>query len=247
MRKSTKKSTAVVINLLQYFAANGWFKQYALFIKLKSKYANSIIYNYNINKIAIRTGLAHKTCKRYMKKLFALGCVEMQGNHLILINQGRIWANLSDTKPLRRKIETRTWTSYVGVKERLQCLLIKENAKQQKYNSKKKSENYYRKQFDCGTHAKADGSISEQINRSYYNSSRQVARLFKISQMGGNNLIRNLVKKGYIRIEQIINRVKGIKPTDENIAGLNKYSPGYYFKIKRSLFCHSGLLISYLF
>ena len=243
MKKQVKTSTSIVTNLLHYFAANGWIKQYSLFIKLKSKYSNSIIYDYNINKIAIRSGLAHKTCKRYMNKLFALGCVKMHGDHLILVNQQKIWEKISgNIKPLRRIIDTRPWTSYKGIMERLQYLLIKENSKQQRYNSKKKSEINYRKSIDCET----KDFVGEQIIRNCYNSSRQVARLFNISQVSGNSLIRNLVRKQYIRTEQIITKVKGIEPTKKHIAGLNKHDFGYYFKEKRSLLHHSGLLITYL-
>ncbi len=262
-RKPLKTSTSIEVNLLQYYAKAGYFKQFSLFIKLKAKYSNSIIFNYNINKIANRTGLSHKTCERYMRKLFILGCLEMQGNHLLLKNQLKMWSKISDVKPLRLTIETRPFTSYQGIKERLQCLLIKENNRQQEFNNITQSGITYRTQLLDGKNkakakrlynADANDSTYEHIGNRCFNSSRSVGRLLNVSNTTANNVIRNLVKKNYIRTEEVITRIKQkksnfsqtIKTLKLKVEGLNSTGTGYYYLLKRTIFHHSGLKISFL-
>lgn len=260
MKKPLKTSTSVNTNLLILLAANGAIKPFALFIKIKSMFEHSIIYNFNYHKIAKLTGLADRTVKLYIKRLIKYNLVEIRDGHLLFRNQEKVWAELSDTKTVRRTIETRRWTSFSGILQRLQCLLIKENNRQQEFNTIARFGTTYRTQLLDGRNKRkakklySGTSPIEKIGNSCFNSSRSIARLLKVSHTTANNVIRNLVKKNYIRTEQIINKVhlkktkysKTIEQLKLIVDGLNSEQPGYYFLEKRSIFCHSGLLISFL-
>ena len=252
MKQRYRTSISVVENLALFMGTQGMHKPFALFIDLKKLYNHSIIYNFNYHKIAKLTGLADKTVKLYIRRLIKYKLVQITNNHLHLRNQKKIWADISNTKPVVRAIEIRRWTSFSGVLQRVQYFIIKSNARHQDYNSSLRFGLIKNNILDRKTKSmvrksnKADGLETEKNEGRRYTSTRQISNLFNFkSHSTAAIMLKTLKRKGYLATKELIEKVKGIKATKQNLDGLNEYNYGHYFKIKRTIFCHTGILITF--
>ena len=84
-------------------------------------YYHSIIYNYTPNKLAKLTGLHHKTVKRYVQCLQNMGLIEHRDGNL----------HLKKVKGLKLWVETRPYTSYEGILQRIYFIYLINNKRQQ--------------------------------------------------------------------------------------------------------------------
>ena len=82
------------INLSIYAAELGILKPYSVYVKVKSIYRHSIIYNYTPNKLSRVTKLHHKTIKRYVDKLIKYKFCELRNGHLLFKAPRKMYRNL---------------------------------------------------------------------------------------------------------------------------------------------------------
>ncbi len=105
-------------------------KQYALFIKMKSIYEHSIIFNYKPSKLVKITGLHHKTVDRYVKKLVANGFCEFRDGHLLFKSPTKIVGAKSKSV----SIEIEKHYRQIRILDLIYLALIKDYLRQQVYN-----------------------------------------------------------------------------------------------------------------
>jgi predicted HTH transcriptional regulator len=211
------------------------------FFYLKSKYENSVFYNYTPKKLSTITGISENTVRKYISWL--------KRNDYLAITNKNLW--LKSTRKISPgekyiSIDTRPWTTWKQFENRVYAALIKRNIKQQSYHyrmkeflaggTKKKMNvrNVVNYQKRYGQYAK------ESAGTPVYNSERQIARLFSKSKTWAHNRLKTLVKMGYIEISQLIETL----PFRTNPEFLPEYKPGRCFLTKRGVTIHHGIKIS---
>jgi transposase len=226
-----KKSTCFNIPLIELAAKGKWLKPLALDFQVKAMFNHSIIYNYTPNKLAKLSGLHHKTVKRYVKKLIEKGlAVERDGN-LLFVKVSKVVKGKLITLP------TRPYTSFEGILDRFQYLIIMNNKAKQTYKTAVR----YGKNLDSLSprvrkkalrNAKLEQPGLESILKPVL-TVRNASKLFNTSISTAYKIINNLKNKNYINLKAVV-KVIGTIPKH------SKYLDGSYFNSNGLLFRYLG-------
>jgi hypothetical protein len=85
--------------IIEYFVQKNNISVLAFYYKLKQHYKNSVVYNWNANKVAKRCGVSHPTSSKYSKQLVEYELAEWtKKGHLRLKSMKKIFYDLLDTK-----------------------------------------------------------------------------------------------------------------------------------------------------
>lgn len=116
-----KRKRELEINIVhaKELAELGLLKEYAFFLYLKSKYRNSCIYNYSVNKVAQKFGLSRLAVKKHVNKLISLGWCKIENGHLHCIKLSKIDENK------QKIIHVISITSSGGIRQILYTLRLK--------------------------------------------------------------------------------------------------------------------------
>jgi len=229
-------------------------KQYALFVKVKSIYRHSIIYNYTPSKLAKITGLHRKTVDRYVKKLIANGFCEMRNGHLLFKKPKKIIGKSKSVQIIIKKNY-----SQERILDIIYLSLIKDNKRQQAFNiavefgskSITRAMKFLRN-YEINLNEKnlikkimvSKGSEKKNrlANRPIF-TVKSLANLFSVSVPTSRATIQRL--KNYHRIKTR-NEYKflGKFLADRNFALFLSYNPGKYSIRNRKLYRLIGFSIS---
>ena len=249
-----KNYTRVDLATAEEMVKAGHLKQFALYIQLKAKYKHSIVYNYSYYKVARLSGLNPKTVKRYVSKLKKYGLVQETDGNLLFTGADKVKEGL-DRKP-RRYIETRPWTSYRGILNRIQYLLISNNIRLQEYNAivhfgqiKGKS-NLGRKELKQAIRTHSDNGrlkvLDSEKSDVVLNSSRQIARLLNTSKTTANHILNELKAKKYLKFKERIEKLGKVKYCPllmQDIKDMNESLQGFFYLHNGFLYKHRGIEI----
>lgn len=260
-----KTKTKISLSLLTYIVTNDLIKAFALFLKVKATFKYTAITNYSHARLAKRFGLSEKFVERMIGKLLKHKFVMFQGSSLVFRNQSKIAKDLGileDTKKdVYYTVETRPYTTIKGFINRILFILMKANANQQLHNEKKH-----------GRHATQDGKktvTKREEEEPFYQregyarvffSSRQLGRLWFVSNVQAMRILRKLEKLGYLKFKEIVLTEKDRKVEKVKRAlslnsffdfrkvqhYLNENLPGYWHW-KEGLRLHEGLKIEFQF
>jgi len=255
-----KTATRINTELAIIMNTKGLRKPLALYFLIKSKYKHTIIYNVNYNKIGNITGLNPKTAKKYISQLKSLGLVKFVDNNLLFIGLNKVKEKFDIHTP-DVYVETRPWTKFKGMLDRIDYSIIKNNGRQQDYRRALRSEQLKGTILDGREKSKVEKAKKEngldtddknaftEKNTDIRFSSRQLSKLLGISHTSANLQLRSLQNKGYLQVKQKIEKIKDMI-FDENSIGyinmLNKVSPGYYFFNRGKLYQHLGVSLFFL-
>jgi len=80
-----KKKRELLINVVhaKELAEQGFLKEYAMFLYLKSKYRNSCIYSYSQKKLSEKFGISRSSAKKHVSLFLELGWCRMSADNLI--------------------------------------------------------------------------------------------------------------------------------------------------------------------
>jgi len=250
-----KTQTRIDLDLLQYCIDNKMLKQFAFYVKIKSMHRNPIIYDYLPKKLAKGTGLNHKTVERYVSKLKQHNFIDTRDGNLLARNYIKIKQDLHIPNKLPCIfIDTRYWTSYRGIYDRICYAVLKNNSKQQEFNAivnfghinrdllgKKDHKKAIKKAANNGTDHVTLSGRSELV----LFSSRQIGKLLGISNRTASRLIIHLRHKGYLLSKQVIERFDGIAFNNFNLNILNEMN-GYFYVKNNIIHRHRGLKLSFI-
>jgi DNA-binding MarR family transcriptional regulator len=242
-KPNIKSRTKVDYSTLKYALDNNIFKQFVLYIKVKSVFKHSIIYDYTPSKLAKLVGIHCKTAKRYVKKLEHHGLVKFQKKNLLFV------------KPLYQKptkflyIETRPWTTFIGIQERLETLTLKSNAVMQAFRAYSNCGKVIGYDLNWKQKRKAVKRATKSKLPSFHPLEKQyqvlftcskIAKIFKCSKATSSNMLKRLRKHGYIETKRIVDKFEG------NFFDLFHNSQFLYtFSYKNALYIDRGVQLRF--
>lgn len=244
----------IYINLLIH--SRNFIKPFALYCFVKNTYhKNTIIYNYNYNKIAKLTGVHPKTAKRYINRLLKEGFCEIQSDNLHFKAQARIVKEVDLDKTIKQHL-TCELKNVKEVTDNLYLLLIKNNAIQQEYMAKHRHVDFnvadnelakYNK-FQWNEIIKRHFVANEKRDMNIYFSSRSIGKLTSKSHVTALRFLRRLRKGKFLTFTSKIEKIKKVKLSEyfSYINVLNSFRQSFYFYKKGYLNCHHGLEINFM-
>lgn len=223
---------------------------YLFYFYFKSKFRNSIIYNYTPEKLSKLTGVSINTVRKYIGILKEDKMVKMHLNNLVFVSIYKVKSRYDDFRKLQDKrklqiifVKTRPWITFDNFKDRINLVLIHNNIQQQKWMQK------------CKEFGNVSGNLSscnlkdyKKFNKhykteetSYYirNSCRQLSRVLCMSISNVAKLLIRLKEKGYISLNHEIQLVTRHKMFDYD------YYKGiaYFFSTINGSYIHLGSVI----
>ena len=238
----------VKFGLIDYATENRILRPVALYLTLKLKYRNTIIYNYNPHKVSKLTGVSHKTVKRYINRLIEHKFVYINDSgHLVLRKQSKVKQDVTgEWKGIRKLLvleKNRIDIKFSDVLLKVKYLVIKTDSVRQRYAREKSLK-------------KLKGLTSREVKLNEQAlkpriSTRQLARLFKTSPNTARSWLHSLEAQGLIHVKQHICKIGKVSPKVkiyekqlmEDFDGF--ISSVFCFSFKGELFAHFGLELSF--
>lgn len=223
---------------------------------IKNTYkVNTIIYNWNYNKITKLTGIHPKTAKKYINRLLKEELCEIQGNNLCFKSQARISKELELGKTVKKHL-TCELDNVKEVTDNLYLMLIKINATRQKYMADHRPVDFNvtriemtkYEEFQWDENIKRYFIENEKQDMNVYFSSRSIGNLTLKSHVTALKFLRRLRKKHFLIFKSRIEKIKGIDFSEyiSYINILNSFKQGYYFYKNGYLKCHHGMEIKFM-
>lgn len=212
-----KQSTSFDIGLLEYASKTKMLKPIALFYLIKAKFHHSIIYNYNPYKLSKTIGLHHKTVDRYVKKLIKEDFCELRDGHLLFRATKKILP-AKESRKSRRNLQTRPYTSFQGILNRIYTVILLNNKEQQKF----RIATHYGKhigQLNPRTQKKAK-KLANLEDRGLANSQKAItsisgaSRLFNLSKVTSHRILTRLRTLNYLKMNSVIECLGKVNPPD---------------------------------
>jgi len=215
-----KKSTRFNNSILKYASEQGILKPIALYYSIKAKYKNSCYYNYSPSRLAKALKLHPKTVERYVKKLIDHKFVTLRDGNLIAAANRK-----GATEKLGVKsVETRPYTSFEGILNRIYTTILINNKYQQTFEIAK---HYERKLEVLNPRLRKKAIKKVDFSKGYGLENSQTAiisvtgasRLFNVSRSTAQTILTDLRKKNYLTFRSIVNNIGKARPL--------KYLDGY--------------------
>lgn len=223
-----KTSTSFNIKLIESACKERYLKPLALSYLIKAKYHHSIIYNYTPNKLAKLSGLHHQTVKNYIRVLEQKGLVIQRDGNLLFVKASKV------IKGTFKSLPTRPYTSFEGILDRLQYIVLKNNKAKQTF----KIANRYGKNLDSLSprvrrkairQARIEQPGLESITRPVL-TVRNASKMFNVSQRTSANIINNLKRKNYLKLRPYVKCLGKIPKHSSFLDGSYFNSNGFLFR-----------------
>lgn len=228
--------------VIKVISDEGNLKLLAVFLRLKSFYSNSCIYNVTDSKLATILNVSRQTANRFRNQLERLGWVNYHGKNLMLCKVTEISKRYTENSPEKfsRKANVYLEVRSKQVKEietYLRYLIIKQKEINKNYllelsqdlSNPKSVKQFKKLSARCkkyGIQAKS-GEIDYQLQISY----KGLAKLLNCSVGSAYNYLRNLARKELIQISKKKEVLKAnIKDYiwQDSLAYLNEYKNCFY-------------------
>ncbi len=215
--------------------------EFAFYYFLRSKYLYPIILDYTPEKVAVLTGFSVNTVRKYVGHLVKIKYLIRDGKNLKFKKQE---FNVGEYE----KLDIRPWTSFGAFMRRVYTKLIECNQKKQGWCRSIKSY-YHRKQklvkgFDPKKYKKFNKyfRVGEKYCENVLLSTRSLAKVFRCSQSKARNILKSLVKNGYIKVKEIIEKSEMSVAEFKAISNYKKLD-GYFFVFNGLVYQHKGITI----
>jgi hypothetical protein len=228
-------------------------KSIAFLIKVKMHFANSIVYDYNPKKLAIKIGVSEYLIKKHVDSLFKLNMCRTEGRHLVFRSLNKVFINYKR----KHSIDIDKSISVNNIVSEIDWLILQQNVNQQNYAYLEKADIRLMeagRYLDCDTKkikrlAKKRDKLREGLSKNNVIGMRKLALLIGSSTSRALKLIHERKRDGYLRTRKVIVGL-GIKHTnkqrtDRMVYGLDdiemqkKYF-GYYFRIGNTAYRYLG-------
>jgi DNA-binding transcriptional regulator YhcF (GntR family) len=207
---------------------------------VKSKYRHSIIYKYSPNRLALLTGIAPNTIRKYVGWLKGQGYIKIDHGNLHF----RAVRKIAEGEKLLH-IDSRPWTTWRQFENRVYAGLIKRNLLQQDYHYTMRGGTYGKsKKVNLSVTAhrrylrKYETKGSEESVLPPRSSVRQLARYFGKSTYWVSTKLKLLERMGYISTKKLMVSVPQICPPDW-VEGVY----AYHHRGRGTMILHYGTVI----
>ena len=215
-----KNRTRFNNSILKYAAEQKILRPIAFYYCIKAKYDNSCLYNYNPIKRGKEFGLHPKTVERYVKKLMAHKFVILRDGNLIAVANKKC----APEKQGYKSVETRPYTSFEGILNRIYTTILINNKYQQTFEIAK---HYEDKLGALNPRLRKKVIKKIDFSKGYGLENSQTAiisvtgasRLFNVSRATAQTILTVLKKKNYLTFRSIVNNIGKARPL--------KYLDGY--------------------
>jgi len=245
---------------------------FAMYLKLKRFYNNSVIKNYNAKDVSARINEPSRNIGKYIKRMISEGLAYKHNNNIVLqslkiINQyEKVHKTIQSKSFIDIRIGYNTKIQYI--KDQLAFIGLQSSESRQKHmieirntkiNAKRDSEISLNKYKKLKKYEKSNGPLGTDVDRSTHVSSRGLGELLNVSHTEANTFINNFIYHGWINAQYSVKLVQRVgcaytDPEDLQIiakigaSGRNrknyKCNSGYYFISKGNLFEHKGRVFS---
>lgn len=215
--------------------------EFAFYYFLRSKYLYPIILDYTPEKVAALTGFSVNTVRKYVGHLVKIKYLIRDGKNLKFKKQEFKVGEYE-------KLDIRPWTTFGAFMRRVYTKLIECNQIRQSWCGSIKSY-YHRKQklvkgFDPKRYKKFNKyfTVGEKYCEDVLLSTRSLTKVFKCSQSKVRNILKSLVKNGYIKVKEVIEKTKMSLIEFKAILEFKKLN-GYFFIFNGIVYEHKGITI----
>jgi hypothetical protein len=254
--KHKPSHNGIEIDVRQLTGRNVEYKrQFAFMLLIKSKYRNSMVYDYSPRTLSNKLNLSVFVTEKYITGLLKLGYCHFKGSHLQFIS-------LNDIMPYRQHGEVIIVNKNDGIQniiEQINILIIKQNITNQNTLIQVKSDlikatsnqridlkSYRRSQKFAKSYPKIS---DERLTEFNVLGMRRIAELLGCSLYTASQFINRLVTKKLIWIERVITKVKNLPMFDlsssEVKSGLN-VTLGYFYSFMGVTYHYMGTRIEFL-
>lgn len=208
-------------NILQDSVDDRLIKPLAFYLIVKSR-TNSIIYNYNPNRLSKIAKLNYRTCQKYVDLLINAGFCEIHNKNLVFKNQYKLGSGY------RHKLEH---GSFKHVVNQLYSIMILNNKKQQRFNAANKI---------C-TNKTVKKILTKSIENNIFFSSRSIARTLGVSRSSAMGILSKLKSDKILTIEERLKFIKFMKGKEFALFVRHVDNSFNYRFINGCLYLHQGI------